>query len=345
MLGKYSVKKPYTVIVGVILIIVLGVISFTRMTTDLLPNMNFPYVVVYTTYIGATPEQVEEEVTRPMEAAFATLTDVKNIQSSSRDNLAMVILQFNDTADMNTAMIEINSKITTLSAGWSDSVGAPAMMKINPDMLPVTIVSVSREDMDIYELSDYVENTLIPEYEAINGVASVTSSGVITQEVDVTIDQDRIDTLNSAILREVDSELADAEQQLNDAQAQITDGKNQLARAKKSAFGQISDAEDRLDSGEEQIQTAIAQLKAQKAELQTQLDQVNAGIAQLEKLSNLTPEQKQLLSALESQLAKFRAERDRLQKALDALENGDSGRVDEQIKAAEAEKAKLQAQK
>ena len=345
MLGKYSVKKPYTVIVGVILIIVLGVISFTRMTTDLLPNMNFPYVVVYTTYIGATPEQVEEEVTRPMEAAFATLTDVKNIQSSSRDNLAMVILQFNDTADMNTAMIEINSKITTLSAGWSDSVGAPAMMKINPDMLPVTIVSVSRDDMDIYELSDYVENTLIPEYEAINGVASVTSSGVITQEVDVTIDQDRIDTLNSAILREVDSELADAEQQLNDAQAQITDGKNQLARAKKSALGQISDAEDRLDSGEEQIQTAIAQLKAQKAELQTQLDQVNAGIAQLEKLSNLTPEQKQLLSALESQLAKFRAERDRLQKALDALENGDSGRVDEQIKAAEAEKAKLQAQK
>ncbi len=345
MLGKYSVKKPYTVIVGVILIIVLGVISFTHMTTDLLPNMNFPYVVVYTTYIGATPEQVEEEVTRPMEAAFATLTDVKNIQSSSRDNLALVILQFNDTADMNTAMIEINSKITTLSAEWSDSVGAPAMMKINPDMLPVTIVSVSREDMDIYELSDYVENTLIPEYEAINGVASVTSSGVITQEVDVTIDQDRIDTLNSAILREVDSELADAEQQLNDAQAQITDGKNQLARAKKNALGQISDAEDRLDSGEEQIQTAIAQLKAQKAELQTQLDQVNAGIAQLEKLSNLTPEQKQLLSALESQLAKFRAERDRLQKALDALENGDSGRVDEQIKAAEAEKAKLQAQK
>ena len=345
MLGKYSVKKPYTVIVGVILIIVLGVISFTHMTTDLLPNMNFPYVVVYTTYIGATPEQVEEEVTRPMEAAFATLTDVKNIQSSSRDNLALVILQFNDTADMNTAMIEINSKITTLSAGWSDSVGAPAMMKINPDMLPVTIVSVSREDIDIYELSDYVENTLIPEYEAINGVASVTSSGVITQEVDVTIDQDRIDTLNSAILREVDSELADAEQQLNDAQAQITDGKNQLARAKKNALGQISDAEDRLDSGEEQIQTAIAQLKAQKAELQTQLDQVNAGIAQLEKLSNLTPEQKQLLSALESQLAKFRAERDRLQKALDALENGDSGRIDEQIKAAEAEKAKLQAQK
>ena len=345
MLGKYSVKKPYTVIVGVILILVLGVISFTHMTTDLLPNMNFPYVVVYTTYIGATPEQVEDEVTRPMEASFATLTDVKNIQSSSRDNVALVILEFNDTADMNTAMIEINSKISTLSAEWSDSVGAPAIMKINPDMLPVTIVSVSRDDMDIYELSEYVEDTLLPEYEAINGVASVTSSGVITQEVDVTIDQDRIDVLNSAILREVDSQLADAEQQLNDAQAQISDGKKQLARAKKSTLSQLDDAEKQLSTGEAQIQSAITQLKAQREALQKQLDQVNAGIEQLEKLSSLTPEQKKLLSTLEEQLANFRTEKERLEKMLDALESGSSDRVDEQIQQVTAERDALIQQK
>ena len=111
MLGKYSVKKPYTVVVGVILVIVLGVISFTNMTTDLLPNMDFPYVIVYTTYVGATPEQVEDEVTRPMEAAFATLTDINEITSTSSDNLSLVVLEFNDTADMNTALIEINSEI------------------------------------------------------------------------------------------------------------------------------------------------------------------------------------------------------------------------------------------
>lgn len=278
MLGKYSVKKPYTVIVGVILIIVLGVISFTHMTTDLLPSMNFPYVIVYTTYIGATPEQVEEEITRPMESSFATLTDVKNIQSTSSDNLSLLVLEFNDTADMNTAMIEINSKVSTLSESWGDAVGAPSIVKINPNMLPVTIVSVSRDDMDIYALSEYVEDTLIPEYEVINGVASVTASGVITQQVDVTIDQDRIDALNSAILREVDSELADAEQQLNDAQAQITDGKNQLARAKASTLGSLDDAEAQIVSGETQMADAIEQLKTQRSELQTQLDQVNAGI-------------------------------------------------------------------
>jgi HAE1 family hydrophobic/amphiphilic exporter-1 len=203
------------------------------MTTDLLPSMNFPYVIVYTTYIGATPEQVETEVTRPMESSFATLTDVKNITSTSGDNVAMVMLEFNAAADMNTALIEINSKITTLSSQWNDSVGAPAIMKINPDMLPVSIFSVAKDGMDIFELSEYVEKTLIPEFEAINGVASVTASGLISQQIDVTIEQERIDVINSAILRDVDAELADVEQQLNDAQAQISDGKSQLARAKR----------------------------------------------------------------------------------------------------------------
>ena len=88
MLSRISVKKPYYVVVGIILVLVLGVISFTRMTTDLLPSMNFPYVIVYTTYIGATPEQVESEVTRPLESSFATLTDVKNISSTSSDSAA-----------------------------------------------------------------------------------------------------------------------------------------------------------------------------------------------------------------------------------------------------------------
>ena len=334
MLGKYSVKKPYTVVVGVILSIILGVISFTNMTTDLLPSMNFPYVIVYTTYVGATPEQVEEEITRPMESSFATLTDIKNISSTSSDNLSLVVLEFNDTADMNTALIEINSKISTLSATWSDSIGAPAIMKINPDMLPVSIVSVSKDDMDILELSEYVEETLIPEYEAINGVASVTASGMITQQVDVTIEQDRIDVLNNAILQDIDEELADAEQQLNDAQAQISDGKSQLARAKKSTLAQLDAALAQLEDGELKLSEAIEQLTTQRVELQTQLDEVNAAIEQLEGLTNLTDEQKALLRELETQLGNLRARKEALEKQLEALENGQGS---EELEAQRAE--------
>ena len=323
MLGKFSVKKPYTVIVGVILIIVLGVISFMNMTTDLLPSMNFPYVIVYTTYIGATPEQIEDEVTRPMESAFATLTDVKNITSQSSDNLSLLVLEFNETADMNTAMIEINSEITTLSAGWSDSVSAPAIMKINPDMLPVSIVSVAREGMDIYELSEYVEETLVQEYEAINGVASVSASGLIHQEVDVTIEQDRIDVLNNAILRDVDEELAKVEQQLDDAQAQISDGKAELARQKRAVMAQLNDAMDQLEDGEAQMAAGIEELKTQRAALQEQLDQVNAGIEQMEPFVNMTDEERAMLLALEEQLGNLKGQKEQIQAELDRLENGE----------------------
>ena len=346
MLGKYAVKKPYTVIVGVILVLILGVISFTHMTTDLLPNMNFPYVIVYTTYVGATPEQVEDEVTRPMEAAFATLTDIKDVSSQSSDNLSLVVLEFNDTADMNTAMIEINSEITTMSATWSDSIGAPAIMKINPDMLPVSIVSVVRDDMDILELSRYVEEELVPQYEAINGVASVTASGVITQEVDVTIDQSRIDVLNSAILRDIDAQLADAEAQLNDAQAQISDGKSQLARAKKQTLGQISDGMKQLESGEAQLSQAVEQLTAQRAELVAQQKQLEEAIAQLEKLTGLTDEERALLAEMEKQLGNLKAEKDRLQEQLDKLEPGQTGdALNQQRAEAVARRAELAAEK
>ena len=343
MLSKYSVKKPYTVIVGIILVIVLGVISFQHMTTDLLPNMNLPYLVVYTTYVGATPEQVEADVTRPMEASFATLTDVKKITSSSRDNVSVVIMQFNDGANMDTALIELSSRLDQLRGGWDDAIGAPVAMKLNPDMLPVAILSVTRDDMDILALSDYVEDELVPAFESLNGVASASASGVIEQRVDVTIEQRRIDVLNSAILRDVDAELADVEQQLNDAQAQLSDGKRQLARARRQAYQQIDDALAAIDAGAGQIDPAIQQLTQQRAELAAQRDQLAQSISAMEQLVNLDDTQraalrqaqrqlallKQQLAALEQQLAAAEAagvtseavgaSRDDLQQQIDAL--------------------------
>ena len=80
MLSKFSVKKPYTVVVGVVLIIILGVVTFMNLTVDLLPNMNMPYAIVMTTYVGASPEEVEMTVTKPVEQSMATVSNIKNIQ-------------------------------------------------------------------------------------------------------------------------------------------------------------------------------------------------------------------------------------------------------------------------
>ena len=89
-----SVKKPFTVLVGIILVLVLGVVAFTKMTTDLLPNMDLPYMVVYATDPGASPESVEGEVTKPLESALGSTTGLKNITSTSNENVGIVVLEF-----------------------------------------------------------------------------------------------------------------------------------------------------------------------------------------------------------------------------------------------------------
>lgn len=109
--SKFSVKRPYTVIVGVILVIVLGVVSFTRMTTDLLPDMNLPYALVITTVVGASPEEVEADVTAPVEASMATTSSIKNVSSVSYDNYSMVILEYEQSANMDSILIEIQQKL------------------------------------------------------------------------------------------------------------------------------------------------------------------------------------------------------------------------------------------
>ena len=320
MLAKFSVKKPYTVIVGIILVIALGVISFQNMTTDLLPSMDLPYVIVYTTYVGATPERVESDVTRPLEAAFATLTDVNNISSTSSENLSLVVLQYADGADMNTALLEISSQIDLLEGDWDDSIGTPVVMKLNPDMLPVSVATVSLDGADLYELSDYVEDTLVSKYEAVDGVARVTASGILTQQVDITIEQSRIDALNSAILREVDEELADVEDQLKEAQSKLSSGKSQLGRMRESTFAQIDEGLASIDAGSAQLPGAIEQLTAQRAELSAQLESAQAALAQLEGMVNMSEEEKAQLRQVAETLSALEAQRDALQAQLDALE-------------------------
>ena len=348
MLARLSVKKPYTVIVAILLVIVLGVISFANMTTDLLPSMDLPYMIVYTVYTGATPENVESTVTRPLEAAFSTLTDVKNVTSTSSENLSLVVMEFTDGADMNTAMIEISSEIDQLSGGWDDAVSSPVIMKLNPNMLPVSMNTISIEGADIYEVSDYVNDTLIPIFEGVDGVAQVTASGIVTQQVDITIEQSRIDALNNAILREVDAELADAEAQLRDARGELSSGKDELERTRKSTLAQIDEGLASIENGSEQMPGAIAQLETQRASLQKQLDDAEAKLAQLEALVNMSDAEKAQIQQVAKALSGLEEQRAALQKQLESAENGSSsGNADalrQQLKEAQEARAALAAE-
>lgn len=259
---KQSVKRPFTVLVGVVLVIVLGVVAFTRMSTDLLPDMELPYMIVYTTYPGASPERVEASVTQPLEEALGTTTDMKEIQSVSSENLSLVVMEFSQSTDMNAISIEVSNTLDQYKSSLPDTCSTPIMMQISPDMMPVMVAAIDRDDMDSEELSEYLEDDILSRFERLNGVASVSTTGTVTKQVRVKLNQDKIDDVNDRVLRSVSSELADAKAEIDKGQAQLDEGKEQLENAEKTLNSSTSDASEQLGKAKAEVDSATAQLNA-----------------------------------------------------------------------------------
>ena len=295
---KNSVKKPYTVLVGIILVLVLGVVSFLGLNTDLLPAMDLPYVVVYTVYPGASPERVELAVTQPLEQAVATTSGLENISSISSENLSLIIMEFDASTNMDSAMIELSNNIDMVAGYLDDMVQQPTMMKINPDMLPVQMLSVDVDGMDIKQLSEYVETDLAPRIERLDGVATVDVSGAVKDHVEIVLNQEKIDAINDDILKAVNGTLYKTKKDLDKAQQQLTDGKNALSGGMQQAIDQLAAASAELDLNQAKLQSMVTEkdkLTAQKQLLEglkgyaslTAMDAAVDGLVQLMGVSDM----------------------------------------------------------
>ena len=311
MISKYSVKRPYTVLVAVVLVIVLGVVSLTRMTTDLLPAMNLPYVIVVTTDVGASPEEVEKDVTSPIEAAMATTSNINNVSSMSYDNYSMVILEYEQSTNMDSAMIEIQQQLDQLTGQFPDSAGSPIIMQIDPDMMPVMIASADVDGMDQAEVSDYVDNELLPLLESIEGVASVTATGVLDTDLQVTMNQEKIDALNEQILSKIDAQFTDAQAELDKASSQIDSGKKKLSDGEKEMGSQLGAGENEIINNKIQLFNTEADLTTQLSDLQKSQSSMDGAIKSLQSAYDGAT---QLQSAI-----------DGLQKAKDGVSQAKSG--------------------
>ena len=276
MLSRFSVKKPMTVFVAVVLVLILGVMSFINMTTDLLPNMDLPYAVAYTTYIGASPEQVEQSVTKPMESALAATSGLKNITSVSQENVSIVVMEFEEGTGMDSAMIEMNAALDQLSGALPDAAGSPILMKINPDLLPIMVLAVDSDSMARQELSEFTTSTVIPALERVDGVASVSGSGLLESQIRIELDQSRIDALNEKVLTAIDGSLADAEKQLKATRKQITEGKKKLEEQSGTAYAQLVAAAGQLSGIKDQTTIGSTLNSAEVKALQAVLDQYDA---------------------------------------------------------------------
>ena len=295
---KFSVKKPFTILVAVILVIVLGFVSLSGMQTDLLPNMNLPYLMVVTTYPGASPERVESDVTQPLESSLSTINGVKNVTSQSNENYSMIVLEFEDDTDMDSAMVKASTAINQMGDSLPDLAASPTLIEMSPDMMATQYVAVDCEGMDIFELSKYAEEEIIPNLERVNGVASISTTGLVEQTVQITLDQDKIDEVNDKLLVQVSDRLADAKKQLDDAEAGIQDGLSQLNKAqaeldsgkaeletqKKSITDQLRDAVEQLNEQIPALEQKISEMGDQLTKAQNQLDGLKADPSRLPEL-------------------------------------------------------------
>jgi len=284
VLSKLSVKKPYTVIVGVILVIVLGAVSLTKMTTDLLPDMSLPYALVITTDMGASPEEVESDVTAPVEASMATTSSIKNVSSASYDNYSMVILEYEQNANMDSVIIEIQQKLDQLEGSFPDGAGKPMIMQIDPDMMPVMVASADVEGMTQSEISDYVENELSPVLESIDGVASVSTTGTVEENIHVTLDQDKIDALNQKIQSKIEEQFTEPQEQLDQAAEQVESGRRQMESGKDQLANQLGQAENEVINGKSQAFVAESDLSQNYTVLKATDELIKRAIPELQSI-------------------------------------------------------------
>lgn len=317
---KFSVKKPFTILVMVVAIIILGFVSLSGMTTDLLPKMSLPYLLVITTYPGASPEKVESSVSEPVESALGSISGVKNVYSMSYENYGIVELEFADGTDMDSAMVKVSSALDSVKSALPEECGSPNIMEISMDMMASVYLAASYEGKDIQETSRFVEDTLIPYLERQEGVTSISDIGIVENSISVDLNQDKIDALNEKILAKTNDAFADAVDQLNDAKKQLLESEQKLADSTQELVdGQkdiddgrtkLDDAQKELDEQKEKLEDAKDSLEDQKKDTENKLATASQALDQLNAL------QTDLLT-LQAQEASLKATITQIEKSLE----------------------------
>ena len=345
MLSKFSVRKPYTVLVAVVLVIVLGILSFSNMSTDLMPDMEFPYAIVMTTYPGASPEEIETAVTKPVEQAMASITNMKQVSSVSNSNMSVVILEFNENTDMNSATIDMRESLDTVSAQWDDSIGNPTIMKINPDMMPIMVAALDYDNMDSVGVTEKAENDIIPELESVEGVASVSASGEVDKKIEVIVQEDKIKEMNQKVQDAIDGKLQDASDKIEKNKNKIQDGKDTLSDKQDQAADKLAKGEAKLNQSSEKmkktletINTNLKTIESKEKELKTAEKQVKTGQAQISTQKASLQATIKTLTATKTSLTQLQASLSALTEQKQALETqiaavGETAELKSQLEA------------
>lgn len=302
-MSNFSIKKPFTVFVGVVIVIILGIVSFMNLSTDLLPSIELPYVAIVTTYVGASPEKVEESVSKVIEQGMMGISNIENVTSTSSENYSMVLLEFSGDSNMDSVMIEISQELDVLESNLEEGVSTPIVMQINPDMMPVLMSAVDMENSDSSQITEFVQNNLIQELESVSGVASVDLYGAVQNEIKIKLDQNKIDEINDKMLANVDSELSKTKKELDDAKLKISSGKAELEKTKTEKGKEIAEGLSAIESGRNEITKAEIEISNAEKEMSNKRGELESSLSELAKAETELNNQKSNLQCLQNELS------------------------------------------
>jgi len=175
----------------VLIVVLLGTISLTRLPIDLFPEIEIPVAVIVTSYSGAGPQEVENLITKRIEGAIATVGNIDTVNSISSEGSSIVIAQFNNGADMDFATLEMREKVDMIKGFLPDGAAQPMVLKIDPNSMPIIQIALSTNG-DLAGLQSLAEDTFSQRLERLDGVASVSISGGFTSEIEITVDQNEL---------------------------------------------------------------------------------------------------------------------------------------------------------
>lgn len=191
-LAEVSVKRPVTIIMMMLIIILLGTISLTRLPIDLFPKFELPIAVVVTQYSGVGPQEIEKIITNPVEGAIATVENIDTVTSTTTEGSSVVIASFKSGTDMNFATLQMREKIDLIKRMFPDEVTSPMVLKIDPSMMPIMQLTLTAKNTDLAELQAIAEDKVKPQLERVKGAASVTVSGGYLNEIEIKTRQEKM---------------------------------------------------------------------------------------------------------------------------------------------------------
>lgn len=192
MLSKFSIKRPVTTVMIMLMVVLGGFVSLTGLNLDLMPTIDIPIAIVSTTYVGAGPEEVETLITKPIEEAIGTVSSIKTLDSTSSSNSSMVMIQFEDGTDIDMAAIDIREKIDMVKSSLPEDANDPMVMKIDISAMSSIMVGVSDPKMDLGQLNTLLDENIVNRLERIEGVASVSITGGVENEVEIIVNPDKL---------------------------------------------------------------------------------------------------------------------------------------------------------